>query len=265
MPDCVEAPGPRVLIASNVFPPEVVGGAELVAHRQAVALARRGFEITVLAASARAADRLTIAEERMDGLRVFRVGLPEMRQLDSFHLPRIEALARSIMGLVRPDAVHCHNLPGLGVALVPIAKAAGARVVVTLHDTWGFCLRQTRLRDGNVLCTNFTECDLCLPQIPAGLGEPLPVRLRRDYVRWCLEQADDFVFPSTSLRHSYAHAGLSAPDAHTWSNGSNSIPSPRGSANPGPSWLCCRLARLGSTRASRYCGMHWRFCSLTPD
>ena len=99
----------------------------------------------MLAASARAADRLTIAEERMDGLRVFRVGLPEMRQLDSFYLPRIEALARSIMGLVRPDAVHCHNLPGLGVALVPIAKAAGARVVVTLHDTWGFCLRQTRL------------------------------------------------------------------------------------------------------------------------
>lgn len=109
---------------------------------------------------------------------------------------------------IRPDVVHFHNLPQLGAGLIPVARLTGARCLVTLHDSWGFCLRQTQLRDGGVLCDDANACDLCLPGVPDGRGKLLPVRLRRDYVRWCLDHADRLLFPSDSLQDSYLAAGF---------------------------------------------------------
>ena len=39
----------RILIVSNFFPPRTIGGAEIVASRQARALAARGHEVVILA------------------------------------------------------------------------------------------------------------------------------------------------------------------------------------------------------------------------
>ena len=62
----------RILVVSNLFPPHVVGGAELVAYRQARRLQARGHKVNVFAgwvAPADQAGRLTVEEE--DGLRIW--------------------------------------------------------------------------------------------------------------------------------------------------------------------------------------------------
>jgi len=212
-------PGRRVLIASGVFPPEVVGGAELVAHRQALGLKQKGFDVSVLAGSTEGVDGPKPWVGQVDGLRVFRIALPEPHAATRPFRLEAHRMAREVVALVRPQAVHLHHLTGLGAGLIPIAKAAGARVVLTVHDTWGFCLRQTRVRPGGALCRDFTECDVCLPAVLDECGRSIPVRMRRDYIRWCLEHADDAVFPSNSLRDSYAEAGVALARCHTISNG----------------------------------------------
>lgn len=199
-----------ILVVSNVFPPQVLGGAEVVAQRQAAALSRRGFEVSVLAGrldgTAGSPGWTSLANE--GGLRVFRFGLQPSGPETNFVSSDANEHFRQVLHAVRPDIVHFHNLPWLGAGLLSIARSTGARSLVTLHDTWGFCLRQTRLRDGLEVCENFAECDVCLASVSGSYGERVPIRLRRDFVRWCLEHAEGLLFPSRSLRDSYARAGL---------------------------------------------------------
>ncbi len=208
--------GTRVLIVSNYFPPEVLGGAEIVAHRQALGLTRDGFDVSVIAGSA---GQSGLSVELADGIRIFRLVAPPAG-FDHIHRrPELEEHFRSLLRVIRPTIVHLHNLPGLGAGLIVLAKAAGAKVFVTLHDTWGFCLHQTLLREGAQLCGNFTECDLCVPSITSDFSEQLPIRMRRDYIRWCLGHADTLLFPSQSLRDSYERAGLATTRFVSLSNG----------------------------------------------
>lgn len=210
-----------ILTVSNIFSPQAFGGAELVARRQALALRERGFDVSVLAGwldpDAGPLGRTYV--ENRDGLRVFRFVFRPTGPGESFVSSDANRQFREVLRAVRPEVVHFHNLPWLSTGLIPVARSNGARACVTLHDTWGFCLRQTRLRDGLELCQDFTECDVCLASVNGRWGERIPVRLRRDYVRWCLEHAESLIFPSRSLRASYARAGLPAERFVHVSNG----------------------------------------------
>lgn len=245
-----------ILVVSNVFPPEVVGGAELVAHRQAKAMAQRGFNVSVFtgALGDQALQLAVGAPTLEDGLRVWRLSLRAVGMERSHKRPEIEAQFDAVLREARPDVVHFHNLPQLGAGLIPRARAAGARCLVTLHDSWGFCLRQTQLRDGGVLCNDATECDLCLASVPDARGALLPVRLRRDYVRWCLEQADRLLFPSESLRHSYAAAGLSDARFTQLSNGIDLGSFPGRQRNPEG---CVRFLCIGTLNEHKGSRVLW--------
>jgi glycosyltransferase involved in cell wall biosynthesis len=244
---------PSVLIVSNLFPPQFIGGAELVAHRDALALRSMGFDVSVFAgvlASEPSAQNHAFVEE-VDELRVFRYSLQATGPDKSFFRPDVNHVFAQVLRVARPDIVHFHNLPLLGAGLIPLAREYGARVVVTLHDTWGFCLTQTRLRPSLQLCHDFTECDLCLPSVPDAFGEKIPVRLRTNYVKWCLEQADTFVSPSRSLLESYGRAGFPTERFIRVSNGVNLDAFPGRQRNPEGkvSFLCASsLAEHKGTR-----------------
>jgi glycosyltransferase involved in cell wall biosynthesis len=88
----------------------------------------------------------------------------------------------------RPDVVHFHTLvPGLELAEVKAAKAAGARVIATTHSSsLGYiCARGTMMRWGEALCDGLAEprkcaaCDLQkrgLPKWAAGAVAAIPLR-----------------------------------------------------------------------------------------
>ncbi|WP_336489770.1 glycosyltransferase family 4 protein [Methylobacterium nigriterrae] len=213
----------RVLIVSNLFPPVVVGGAEIVAHRQAKALAAQGFDVAVFAGgfAQEGAESGSLSLETGDGIPVYRLILTSLATGENFHRPSDEQRFLSVLAAHQPEIVHFHNVAGLGFNLIPAAKAFGARVVVTLHDHGGFCFKSTLLRDDGRLCTDVEECAVCLPETKASDGTSLPIRLRRDYVAWCVDQADHLISPSAYLADAFAASGVVGKPVEALSNGIN--------------------------------------------
>ena len=219
----------RILVVSNFFPPRTVGGAEIVAFRQAQALAARGHHVTVLAGDLPTETNPagTLNFDVHEGLRVYRLAMRSLEPDENFYWAAAARRLKSIIAADRIEIVHFHNVMGLGANLIPAAKDAGAFCLVTLHDHWGFCYRQTRLRPNGALCENFEECAGCMPAIQPPGGTALPMRLRRDYVYWCLGHADYLVTPSAYLARTYVEAGFPAEQTIPVSNGIDlaSVPS----------------------------------------
>src|SRR5213082_132490 len=64
-----------ILIASNAYPPAFIGGAELIAHYQALAFRRMGHRVVVFAGEPSASGRYEFREDEYEGLPVYRVRL----------------------------------------------------------------------------------------------------------------------------------------------------------------------------------------------
>jgi glycosyltransferase involved in cell wall biosynthesis len=211
----------RILLVSNFFPPRVVGGAEIVAFRQAQALVARGHHVTVLAGDSPTESNPagTLSFDVHEGLRVYRLAIRSLEPDENFYWAAAARRLRSIIAADQIEIVHFHNMMGLGANLIPAAKDAGVFCLVTLHDHWGFCYRQTRLRPDGAICDDFDECAGCMPVIQPPGGMALPMRLRRDYVAWCLGHADYLLTPSTYLAGTYTKSGFPAERTLTVSNG----------------------------------------------
>ena len=197
-----------------------MGGAEVVAHRQARALKERGFKVTILAGGLPNEGLLPgfLNLETVDGLDVYRLTLRSLSPDGNFFWREAGLRFRAIHKLIQPDVVHFHNVMGLGANLIPLAKSLGSRTIVTLHDHWGFCFKNTRLRNDGALCDNAEECASCLTGIAAS-DATLPIRLRRDYVAWCLDQADQKLSPSIYLADSYQRFSQGRTSMSVLSNG----------------------------------------------
>lgn len=152
--------------------------------------------------------------DEVDGLTVYRLAVQSYSTEANFHWPAAAARLQAIVAACDIDIVHFHNVTGLGANLIPAAKALGCRTVVTLHDHWGFCFKNTRLRNDGSLCMDAQECGACL----ATIVQP-PIRLRRDYVAWCLEQADLLLSPSAYLARTYEESGVIRRPVTVLSNG----------------------------------------------
>lgn len=203
----------RLIVVSNLYPPTVVGGAEIVAFSEASGLAKHGLDVAVLAGTFLGAGRDpgSIDVDEMDGVPVYRVHLPALDYNDNFYKPATQRYLRALIEAHQAECIHFHNVYGLGANLIPAAKELGLKVVVTLHDHWGFCFKGTLKRNDGRVCRNPQECALCDPWVRPENGAPLPIRLRRDYVAWCLEQADLLISPSEYLAGAYRAAGITAP------------------------------------------------------
>ena len=212
----------NILIVANHFPPEAIGGAEVVAHRQALALRERGFQVAVLAGAIprEGFESGSLRVDEVDGLRVYRLAVQSHSPDGNFHWPAAAGRLRAIVDCCGVEIVHFHNVTGLGANLIPEAKSLGCRTIVTLHDHWGFCFKNTRLRDDGELCSNAEECGSCLSTFVQA-SATIPIRLRRDYIAWCLEQADLLISPSAYLAGAYADAGVIRRRAAVLSNGVN--------------------------------------------
>lgn len=239
----------RILIVSNLFTPHVVGGAEIVAQRQATRFVALGHEVTVFAGSLPGRDELRMFERsELDGLVVWHTPIASFNTEDSFRNARVAEHFLAVVERMQPDVIHFHNVIGLGAHLIPLARRRGIPTLVTLHDLWGVCLRATMLREDGSLCTDAQACaKACLPTMrPHDAADALPTRLRRDYIVWALAHAHALISPSAALAKTYVQAD--AIDATRLSVISNGIdlssfrtlkPSPSGQIR----FLC--LAYLG--------------------
>lgn len=212
----------KILVVSNFFPPNFIGGAEIVAYKQARRLAELGHEVRVLAGdNSLRLPGYPARDEVFDGLPVTRVALQPSDFApngNNIAHPEVDAIFARLVERWRPDAVHAHHLLGLSLGILRTARAHGIRSVLTLHDHWGFCLNSTRITTAGALCRDATRCAECRPDFYLG-NDTYPVRFRQDYVRWQLGAVDAFVSPSRYLADAYVETGLPADRMHVIANG----------------------------------------------
>jgi glycosyltransferase involved in cell wall biosynthesis len=184
-----------------------------MAHEQAKALVRLGHIVKVFAgehSTVRA--RYERTDDLYQNIEVCRIATaPEDYSPEFFNFlhPRVDDHFRNILQSFHPEIVHCHNLLGLSVKLPMIAKQHGVATVCTLHDFWGFCLRNTAVRPDGVTCNDAAQCHSCLPRIHDGRKLHVPMRFRKDFMKMALDHVDRFIAPSQFVADRYAWSGLS--------------------------------------------------------
>ena len=127
----------RILVISNLFPPHVLGGCELLCGQVCELLAAQGHEITVLTS-----DHETAGDERGAFPVLRRLGLVQRfgepgRLLRGRRLRVGRASARTtrqVIAAVRPELIFVWNLLRLTVAPARAAQASGLPVVYSFND-----------------------------------------------------------------------------------------------------------------------------------
>ncbi|MEI9894334.1 MAG: glycosyltransferase [Chthoniobacter sp.] len=152
----------KVLIVANLFPPRVIGGAEVAAYEWACWLAGRGHEVRVLTTSSgeypeglrETAEGLLV--ERRDFGYIYSLGQlkqPPMPRRAVWHWQDHfggEAGRRCAAAIedFQPDIVNCHDLQGLGYAVLHAVARSRVPCVQTLHDFGFLCLNMAMYQHG---------------------------------------------------------------------------------------------------------------------
>lgn len=175
----------KILVVNTLYPPEIVGGAEVSVSLLAQALTQQGHQVAVVCLHG-AADP-AIAD--VDGIRIYRLPIdnaywpfgqgqkPPALQRLGWHLRDIwnrKAARRfaELLAIERPDVVHTNNLTGLSVSLWAETRRAGIRVVHTLRDYSLICRRATLFRRG----------ETCRQRCPSCVAFTAPCRLASRFV-----------------------------------------------------------------------------------
>src|SRR6185437_3951981 len=133
----------RILMLSNLYPPDVEGGAEILAGEIADSLIRRGHDVTVLTSESRLSEqsprphvqwRLRLAgAARVDRQR------PLWRQLDlpyryyrRWRQPANARTLRRVIAETRPDALYVWEITGLGMTSL-LNELPTLRLPVVFH------------------------------------------------------------------------------------------------------------------------------------
>jgi glycosyltransferase involved in cell wall biosynthesis len=201
----------RVLICSNLFPPYGSGGAEIVAHQEASVLEELGVDVQVFCGRLHTtADhpyrvRTTDGAVKKTWVRLSPVDISG--QSWNFRNDCVRQRFASVLDRFAPDVVHFHNLLGLSVTMADECEARGIPTVLTLHDYWGICFKNTMLKNDGALCARGGfDCMGCLATLWGESSIPSPVR--NAHILLSLAKVDRFISPSQYLADRYAANGI---------------------------------------------------------
>jgi glycosyltransferase involved in cell wall biosynthesis len=212
----------HILIANNVYPPIMAGGAELIVAYLAEGLAAQGHRVTVVSTCGPEMEPYPV--ETRNGVEIIRFfpknfywsftrGHKPAYQKALWHVRDAwnrDASTRfqTILAEKTPDLLHTHLIDGMSAVLWRRAKRAGIPVLHTAHDYHLLCPRAFMLTRSLALCTK--------PQIGCQV-----------YRRWHLHTAQDvdlFTSPSQFLINKHIENGLRAKNTAVVRNG---IPLPQ--------------------------------------
>jgi glycosyltransferase involved in cell wall biosynthesis len=202
----------KIAICTNAYPPNFIGGAELIAHNHAKILKKKGHEILVFAGVPdNRAKRYSIKKDVFEGIPIQRVCLHSRDYsgdyVNFFH-KEVDDLFCRLLEDFSPDIVHIHNICGLSLNIPEMARHRKIRTVLTLHDYWGICYKNTLMKGDGLICEAFGECEKCLPFISSERWTNLPARMRKDYFTLQLRDVGAVISPSAYLAEIYERVGL---------------------------------------------------------
>lgn len=162
----------KFLVISSVFPPDMIGGAEVSASNLARWLASQGHEVHVLTT---AKIKEEACEDKIEGsLHMWRVWMPRPYPMFYFarakgwqkpiwHLqdhfdPRNRAIMAKALDAIKPDFINIHVMQGLGFNAL---KEIGRRNIPVLHflpDVALSCIRMSMFKNGKDCVGLCPEC-----------------------------------------------------------------------------------------------------------
>lgn len=161
----------RICLVSNLYPPDVLGGAEIVVGHLAKGLQAAGHEVTVVSTAPRARAGWDTVEgvrvRRLDPANIYWAGeaprrgpiLKPLWHLVDLWNPAMYRRLRALLVAEKPDVVHTHNLGGLSAAAWSATRGAGLPLVHTLHDHSLTCVRAVRMTRRGRVCER--QCAPC--------------------------------------------------------------------------------------------------------
>ncbi len=150
----------KILFVSNLYTPNLQGGAERVVQAIAEGIVKRGHQAVVISAVPRKGART----DQVNGVKVYYVSLknyywpfgdtanpkmlkPLWHALDTYNPWMAREVAR-ILDAERPDLVHTHVLTGFSPLTWQLVKHRGLPLVHTLHDYYLLCPRSRMFING---------------------------------------------------------------------------------------------------------------------
>lgn len=158
----------RILTVVHGYPPQQMAGAEIYARNLSEEFARQGAHVEVFCPGREEGrEEYSLWTEEQNGLAVHRMqrAFNDVHSLDdTWNNRQVEERFQEILKSVQPDVVHVHHVIGLSSSIIPIARADGAKVVVTLHDFWFHCARGQRMTPRQHLCEEVQNwrCSVCV-------------------------------------------------------------------------------------------------------
>lgn len=207
----------HILIANNIYPPIMAGGAELIVAMLAERLVQHGHRVTVVSTCSPEAEPYPV--EIRNDVEVIRF-FPKNRywhwergnrrgyEKALWHLrdawnTDAGTRFRQILAEYKPDVLHTHLIDGMSAILWRRAKQAGIPVIHTAHDYHLLCPRALLLTKSLKICTN--------PQIGCRIYRGWHIHTTRDI--------DLFCSPSQFLINKHIEAGLAAKATTVMRNG----------------------------------------------
>ncbi|XYD07973.1 glycosyltransferase family 4 protein [Methylobacterium sp. NMS12] len=161
----------RILHLSSLYPPEQVGGAELMVETLARTQAELGHGVAVACPA-----RTEGGPALQDGVTVYRTGYgtpfhildwPQRGRADRLRYKLAAQWNRHALdrmaGAVRdfgPDLVNTHSISELPPALWPMLRRIGVPIVHTLHDFTSLCTNGAMVRHGHPCARQHLKCRL---------------------------------------------------------------------------------------------------------
>jgi len=228
----------RILLVAHKYPPYALGGVEVYTQHLARALRVRHEVAVFFRHDDREGPPFAAQGGEAGGVRLRRVscnssGLGASVAGEFFHTFLNRAIEADFAHLVagfQPELIHVQHVMGLSARLLPLARAAGVPVLLTLHDYWFLCSNSQLIWPDGQVCrgkawgVNCVRC-AAAARFPSPLVRWLrpalaPLFLFRDrVVRNAALAADRLIAPSHFLIERYTTAGFPASRFEYLENG----------------------------------------------
>ncbi|NPV51060.1 MAG: glycosyltransferase family 4 protein [Candidatus Methanofastidiosum sp.] len=154
----------KICLINTLYPPDIIGGAEVIVQKLAEGLKKNGYEIFIIATNS---ERKYFHEES-NGIRVYRINpfnlypaykaqkypniiKPIWHVIDLWN-PFMYFKIKNILKEELPDIVHINNYKGLSLSAFSAAKSLGIPFIFTAHDYSLICPRANLLNRHGKIC-----------------------------------------------------------------------------------------------------------------
>ena len=156
----------KICFISNLYPPFIVGGAEIVVKKVAEELVKKGHDVIVITTSKNKKNNYEIINNvtvyRINPINLFpyftmskqaKSVKPFFFIYDLFN-PYPHITVKKILKKEKIDIVHINNFRGLSLSIFGAVKSLNIPLVFTAHDFSLICIKSSFLNSSNEICMN---------------------------------------------------------------------------------------------------------------